>query len=96
MCDYPAPDNFLRASSALSFLRWKDAGYQRQVELARRLQDQGARLKIYRQADERLILSGALVPFRYLRAHYLIKPWVKIFPVSSTEWWHWKDVVIQK
>ena len=53
-------------------------------------------MKIYRQADERLILSGALVPFRYLRAHYLIKPWVKIFPVSSTEWWHWKDVVIQK
>jgi ABC-type transport system substrate-binding protein len=96
VCDYPDPDNFLRASSAVEFLRWHDPAYKRLVEGARTVLDQSERLRLYRRADERLVLSAVLMPFKYLRSHFLIKSWVKKYPLSATEWWYWKDVIISK
>jgi oligopeptide transport system substrate-binding protein len=94
--DYPDPDSFLRV-----FFRWYDPewwrneAYDRLVEEARRVMDQGERMRLYGQADRILVEEAAIMPLTYRRLHLLVKPWVKKFPVSPVKWWFWKDVIIE-
>lgn len=95
MGDFPDPDNFLRSSDALRWLRWDEPRYQALVDAACAAENQEQRLALYRQADRHLINQAALAPVKYLRSHFLLKPWVKRFPTSPNEWWYCKDVVIE-
>ena len=41
-----------------------------------------------------LVQEPAIMPFAYERFHYLVKPWVRRWPISATKCWFWKDVII--
>ena len=93
--DYPDPDNFLRASSMRPHTRWWNEAYDKLVEEARRLMDQGERMALYRQADKILIEEAVIVPLCYGRVHVFVKPWVRNLPIAALEGWFWKDVFIE-
>ena len=95
IADYPDPDSFLRISTFLHWTRWQNETYDRLVEEARRIMDQGERMRLYGQADRILIEEAAILPLYYLRSHLLVKPWVKKYPTSAIKWWFWKDVIIE-
>jgi ABC-type oligopeptide transport system substrate-binding subunit/class 3 adenylate cyclase/tetratricopeptide (TPR) repeat protein len=93
--DYPDPDDFLRVRDIGRYTGWRNEAYDRLVEEARRVMDQGERMKLYQQADRILVEEAAIVPLIYLRAHLLVKPWVSKYPASATGWRFWKDVIIE-
>jgi len=93
--DYPDPDNFLGVCDAVGRTGWRNKAYDRLVEEARQVTDQGERMKMYAEADRLLIAQAAIMPFTYGRLHLLVKPWVRKFPTSAIKWWFWKDVVIE-
>jgi oligopeptide transport system substrate-binding protein len=95
MADYPDPDNFLRASPIRRYTRRQNEACNRLVEEARRVTDQGERMKLYGQADRILVEEAAIIPLTYERMHLLMKPWVRRYPTSPTTYWFWKDVVIE-
>jgi oligopeptide transport system substrate-binding protein len=95
VADYPDPDNFLRISTFRQWTQWRNESYDRLVEEARRVVDQGERMRLYRRADRILIEEAAILPLYYPRLHLLVKPWVRQFPVSAIKWWFWKDVIIE-
>jgi oligopeptide transport system substrate-binding protein len=94
--DYLDPDSFLRVG--VDSLRrthpWPHAAYDELVEKARRLMNQGERMKLYRQADKILMQEAYVVPTFYGRADFLVKPWVK-YPAAPLGWWALRDIVIQ-
>jgi oligopeptide transport system substrate-binding protein len=95
VADYPDPDNFLRAGPVRRQTRWRNEAYDRLVEEARRVTDQGERMKLYGQADRILVEEAAIVPLTYERLHLLVKPWVRRYPTSAIKYWFWKDVIIE-
>jgi oligopeptide transport system substrate-binding protein len=94
MADYPDPDNFLR-SGPIRRKTWQNEAYERLVEEARRVQDQGERMKLYQAADTILVEEAPIVPLYYDQSGYLVKPWVRKFRKSALGWEFWKDVVIE-
>jgi oligopeptide transport system substrate-binding protein len=93
--DYPDPDSFLRASPIRRWTQWQNEAFDRLVEEARRLTDQGRRMKLYGQADRILVREAAILPLYHARLHLLVKPWVKKYPTSAIDWWFFKDVVLE-
>ena len=93
--DYPDPDSFLRLSPLLRQTRWRNRAYERLVEEAREVMNQGERMKMYKQADRILVEEAAIMPLTYMRWHLLLKPWVRKFPTSAIKRWFWKDVIIE-
>jgi ABC-type transport system substrate-binding protein len=83
MADYPDPDNFLRQSSIIEFLRshsWHDPFYQDMVQRAAETPNRAARMDMYRQADRYLVNEQALVvPLDYgeKTMAILTQPWVE-------------------
>jgi len=65
------------------------------IELARRTQDQGERIRLYQRADKMLIDESIVLPLANYVGHFLVKPWVKNFPLSPMGIWFLKDVVIE-
>jgi len=95
IADYPDPDSFLRTSNVQQRTQWRDEIYDRLVEKAQRVLEQGERLKLYGQADKRLIESAAIIPLAYSRSHTLVKPWVRQFPALALSKWQWKNIIIE-
>jgi len=95
MADYPDPDSFLRVCPARDYTRWRNRAYERLVEEARRVTDQGERMSLYGQADRILIEEAPIMPLTYGRVHLLVKPWVSKYPTSALERWLWRDVIIE-
>jgi len=93
--DYPDPDSFLRASPIRSYTHWGNETYDRLVEEARRMMDQGERMKLYQEADRVLVQEAAIIPVTYSREHILVKPWVSKYPLSAIQSRFWKDVIIE-
>jgi ABC-type oligopeptide transport system substrate-binding subunit/class 3 adenylate cyclase len=95
--DYPDPDNFLRVclDTWLSYTRWENGVYQDLVEQAGRITDQEKRMALYREADRILMEEAVVLPLSYGREDWLIKPWVKRYPVSPIRELFAKDVVIE-
>jgi len=93
--DYPDPDSFLRASPILRHTRWRNKAYDRLVEEARRVTDQGERMRLYQEADRILVEEAAIMPLAHRRLHLLVKPWVSKFLTSAIEQRFWKDVIIE-
>jgi oligopeptide transport system substrate-binding protein len=96
LSDYPDPDDFLRVAvtHARSFIGWPNEPYDELVEAARRVTDQGERMKLYSRADRTLVEDAALIPLTYGRRHLLVKPWVRNYLPSVINSWACKDVVI--
>jgi oligopeptide transport system substrate-binding protein len=93
--DYSDPDNFLRVSPIRIYTRWQNQSYDRLVEEARRTTDQTERLGLYARTDKILVEEAAIMPVFYSRAHLLVKPWVRKYPISAMEYWFWKDAIIE-
>ena len=51
-------------------------------------------MAMYQEADRILVEEAAIMPLAYWRCHWLVKPWVRRYPVSTTKSWFWKDVII--
>ncbi|OGO38050.1 MAG: hypothetical protein A2W35_21655 [Chloroflexi bacterium RBG_16_57_11] len=92
--DYPDPDDFLGASQIRRWTGWQDETFLGLLKQTRFTPDQAARLKLFQQADAVLVQSAAIQPLTYNRQQFLIKPWVKRYPVCALFSWFWKDVVI--
>jgi ABC-type oligopeptide transport system substrate-binding subunit/class 3 adenylate cyclase len=95
VADYPDPDNFLRVGNTGGYTRWQNEGYNELVQKARQVSDQKERIRLYREADRILIEGAAVMPLVYLRAHFLVKPWVIKYPASALRAFFWKDVIIE-
>jgi oligopeptide transport system substrate-binding protein len=95
VADYPDPDNFLRVSSIRRETRWRNEAYERLVEEAKRVTDQGERMKLYQEADRILAEEVPIVPLTYYRSHLLVKPWVSKYPASKDTAWRFEHVVIE-
>jgi len=95
--DYLDPDAFLRVGVAdiRRYNQWQNKTYDKLVEEARRVMDQGERMKLYAQADQILIEEVAIMSVHYRRGHLLVKPWVSRYPTSATQDAFWKDVIIE-
>ncbi len=94
VADYPDPDNFLRGSWKEA-IGWDHSGYDGLIEAARHSMDQDQRLRLYRQADEIIQQEVPIFPLTYGRRHYLVKPWVKEFPVSPIRAHKWKYITLE-
>ena len=87
---------FLRIGIPWQWTAWRNEAYERLVEEARVAHDQRERMKLYRQADRILVEEAAIVPMSYLRALFLVKPWVSKYPLSAALGaCFWKDVIIE-
>jgi ABC-type oligopeptide transport system substrate-binding subunit/DNA-binding SARP family transcriptional activator/predicted Ser/Thr protein kinase len=93
--DYPDPDDVLRVQWWLGFGGWQNEVYTQMVEGARRVMDQGERMRMYQQADKILIEEAPVLPLSYGCFHMLVKPWVRNLFTSPLKWWSWKDVIIE-
>jgi ABC-type oligopeptide transport system substrate-binding subunit/tetratricopeptide (TPR) repeat protein len=93
--DYPDPDSFLRASEWRVSSGWQNEAYDSLVEGARRVMDQGERMRMYQRADKILVEEAPIMPLFYGRFHMLMKPWVRQYPTSPQKDWFWKDVIIE-
>jgi ABC-type oligopeptide transport system substrate-binding subunit/DNA-binding SARP family transcriptional activator len=93
--DYPDPDSFLGVAMHQPYMRWRHPDYERLLETARRSADQAERLKFYAAADRLLMQEAPILPVTHGRQDYLIKPWVKRYPISPLKASYWKDVIIE-
>ena len=93
--DYPDPDNFLRAGTWKSYTGWQSKAFDGLVEGARRVMNQGERIKLYQEADRILVEKAVIMPLSHGRFHLLVKPWVKRYPASVIGGPFWKDIVIE-
>ena len=93
--DYPDPENFLfplfhsaSVGSGGNRTRCLDPELDRIIEIAQRTMDERQRFRLYRQAENRIILDAPWV-FMWHRADYfVIQPWVrnfKIYPIYSID-----------
>jgi ABC-type oligopeptide transport system substrate-binding subunit len=95
LADYPDPDSFLRLGLRRTRPRWRNKAYDELVEEARRVMDQGERMKMYRQADRILVEAAVVLPLTHERSHRLVKPWVRKYHTSSRKTRIWRDVIIE-
>jgi oligopeptide transport system substrate-binding protein len=92
---YPDPDSLLRTGFPWPLTRWRNDAYDRLVETARSLAEQGRRMALYRQTDRILVEEAPIMPWFYGRVHLLAKPWVSGFCISPIKRWYWQDVIIE-
>jgi ABC-type oligopeptide transport system substrate-binding subunit/class 3 adenylate cyclase len=93
--DYPDPDNFLRVAISEYRRGGRKLPYEELLERARRITDQSERMQLYRQADRIVMGEAVVMPVAYAGRSYLLKPWVKRYPLSAISAEFWKDVVIE-
>ena len=53
------------------------------------------RIRFYQAADRLLMQEAGIMPLGYGQQHFLIKPWVKRYPISAVSAEYWKDVIIE-
>ncbi|HET7375378.1 MAG TPA: ABC transporter substrate-binding protein, partial [Anaerolineae bacterium] len=95
LADYPDPDSFLRvALHHPMYNHWHNTQYEQLLDTARGLADPVERVKFYQAADRLLMHEAGILPLFYSRRHWLIKPWVKRYPVSALSASYWKDAII--
>ena len=95
LADYPDPDNFLRLALRRTLKTWDSETFDELVETARRTLNLSERVDLYEQAQRLLVEELPVFPLVYLRGHYLLKPWVTKFPVSTMRVNYWNDTVIE-
>ena len=74
---------------------WRNEIYDQLVNEAGRATDQVHRISLYREADRLLIENVAIVSLFYRRRNFLLKPWVRSYPVSPRGVILYKDAIIE-
>ena len=98
MADYADPDNFLRVfwrARSPGWIGWCNDEYDKLLEKAREVLNQEERLALYRHADMILLEEALIMSLTYGGERLLIKPWVKLHPISAHNSFFWKDVFIE-
>jgi oligopeptide transport system substrate-binding protein len=93
--DYPDPDNFLRVGTWLADGGWQNQEYNQLVAKARSIAAGDERLSMYRTAEEMLVKESPVLPLTYGRYQFLLKPWLKHFPIVGMHVTSWKDAVLE-
>jgi ABC-type transport system substrate-binding protein/transcriptional regulator with XRE-family HTH domain len=92
IADYPDPDTVLRVMVGPPVEGWERSGeYERLLEEATHVLDQGERLKRYQRAERLLIDDAVFVPLAYIDWQVVHKPWVTNFcapAVKHPGFWH--------
>ncbi len=88
IADYADPENFLdvlfHSESSNNHTHYSDPSLDALLERARVEQDREARFALYREAEQMILDGAPWVPIYHSSGeHYLIKPYVKGFPISS-------------
>jgi oligopeptide transport system substrate-binding protein len=92
---YPDPSDLLPPGMESACTGWQCEAFDRLVNEARRMMDQGERMRLYRQADRILVEQAPVIPWCHLRWSLLVKPWVRRYPASAIRQWFWKDVIVE-
>ncbi|MFN2140280.1 MAG: ABC transporter substrate-binding protein, partial [Candidatus Promineifilaceae bacterium] len=98
MADYADPDNFLRMfwqASSGRWIGWRNEEYDQLLERAREVMNQEERLALFRRADRILMEEAPIMPLAYGRRRRLVKPWVRLAPITVTGSYAWKDAIIE-
>jgi ABC-type transport system substrate-binding protein len=86
IADYPDPENFIamlfRSNSASNWNGYSNADVDKLIAQAAVERDTNQRLKLYQQAEQKLLDDLPMLPYYYERQVWLVKPNVKglIFP----------------
>jgi oligopeptide transport system substrate-binding protein len=101
VADYPDPDNFLRASFFLTFLKetgWRHARYDALIAEATQSRNQLHRMKLYREADRILVNDEmVIIPFMHsISGQYLIHPWVSGCDINALDLINYKCIRLQE
>lgn len=88
IADYPDPENFLdvlfHSESDNNHTHYSDPQLDSLLERARVEQDEQARFAMYREAEQMILDGAPWAPLYHSNGeHYLIKPYVKGWPLSS-------------
>lgn len=98
LADYSDPENFLclfygelvpedrNASSFINSTRYQNSSFDELYENANMEQDVQKRMKMYSEADQKVIEDAAVIPLYYEKIVRLLKPYVKNFPVNPMEY----------
>ena len=81
VADYPDPQNFLdllfHSKSVNNYGLYKNAEFDRVIELARVEQNGQKRLQLYQQAESLLIQDGGAIPLYFARSYNMVSPNLK-------------------
>ncbi len=86
IADYPDPENFIaslfRSNSASNWSGYSNRDLDKLIGQAAVERETSQRLKLYQQAEQKILEDLAMLPFYYERQVWLVKPYVKglIFP----------------
>lgn len=100
--DFPDPHNFLSHSHFHERLKphgWHDPVFDHLLEQGARLQDRQERMRLYRQADRRLVSESAIiVPVVYgpNEREIFVQPWVQGIDISPNGQWGLEHVIIDR
>jgi ABC-type oligopeptide transport system substrate-binding subunit/class 3 adenylate cyclase len=96
VADYPDPDSFLRTNVTLFQGGWDHPEFNQVIERARNSRDQIERVQLYKAADRIVIEDVPTIPLHHGGTHFLVKPWVISFPVSTIgNILHGKDIIVE-
>jgi oligopeptide transport system substrate-binding protein len=93
--EYPDPDALLRVGFPWNETGWRNETCRRLIEKARTAINQDERIRLYAEAERIMMNEAAIIPMTYSRRLFLIKPWVKKYPLSAMRDSYWKDVIIE-
>jgi len=94
ICDYPDPDNVLRAGLRCAGPAGRTLPINRWWRLPARPPTRRSAWRCTARPKSAWWRPLPWRHFRYLRTHLLIRPCVARFPTSPVAWWYWKDVVM--
>ena len=88
VADYADPENFLdvlfHSESSNNHTHYSDPELDALLEVARVEQDREVRFGLYNEAEQMIVDGAPWIPLYHSAGeHYLIKPYVKGFPISS-------------
>ena len=93
--EYPDPDALLRVGFPWNETGWRNENCRRLIEKARTVINQDERMRLYAEAERIMMNEAAIIPMTYSRRLFLIKPWVKKYPLSAMRDSYWKDIIIK-
>jgi ABC-type transport system substrate-binding protein len=94
-CEFPDAGLMLDNLFSNPFTSWKNLEFLQLFEAAQKNADPVQRLLQIGQADALAMAEAAVMPLYYERMQMLIKPRIRHYPLSPTNWWFWKDVVME-
>jgi ABC-type oligopeptide transport system substrate-binding subunit len=92
--DYPDSDSFLRTNITLFQGGWDHPEFRQLVNRARVSRDQNERVQLYQSAEAIIVDQVPVIPMSHERAHRLLKPWLRTFPISPMGEVHLKDTIV--